>query len=105
MAIVMKYTVDEINANQILLPGIQLGYEIYDTCKQSAAIVRPTISYLTAKHYNSLTVQCNYTNYETRISAVIGPYGSELVSVIGKLLGFFLMPQVWLHMYCVFCMS
>ncbi|XP_003973391.2 taste receptor type 1 member 3 [Takifugu rubripes] len=94
MAIAMKYTVDEINANQILLPGIQLGYEIYDTCRQSAVIVRPTISYLTAKSNNLLSVECNYTNYETSISAVIGPYGSEMVSVIAKLLGFFLMPQI-----------
>lgn len=95
MAIVMKYAVDEINANQILLPGIQLGYEIYDTCKESAVIVRPALSCLTAKSNNMLSVECNYTNYETRISAVIGPNQSELVSVIGKLLGFFLMPQVW----------
>lgn len=90
----MKYAVDEINANQILLPGIKLGYEIHDTCRQSAVIVKPTMSYLTAKSDNMLAVRCNYTNYETRISAVVGPYGSEMVSVIGKLLGFFLMPQV-----------
>ncbi|CAG07036.1 unnamed protein product, partial [Tetraodon nigroviridis] len=94
MAIVMKYTVDEINANQFLLPGIQLGYEIHDTCRQSAVIVRPTMYYLAAKSNNMLSVECNYTNYETRVSAVIGPYGSEMVSVIGKLLGFFLMPQI-----------
>ncbi|NP_001072097.1 taste receptor, type 1, member 3 precursor [Takifugu rubripes] len=94
MAIAMKYTVDEINANQILLPGIQLGYEIYDTCLQSAIIVRPTLSLLSAKHDNTFSVQCNYTNYETSISAVIGPNNSEMVSVIGKLLGFFLMPQI-----------
>lgn len=107
MAIAMKYTVDEINANQILLPGIQLGYEIYDTCRQSAIIVRPTVSYLTAKSNNLLSVKCNYTDYETSISAVIGPYGSEMVSVIGKLLGFFLMPQVWLFwlLMCLWCMS
>lgn len=93
----MKYTVDEINANQILLPGIQLGYKIHDTCQQSAVIIRPTLSYLTAKHDNTLIPQCNYTDYETSVSAVIGPNNSEMVSVIGKLLGFFLMPQVWLH--------
>lgn len=99
----MKYTVDEINANQILLPGIKLGYEIYDTCRQSAIIIRPAMSFLTAKHENYLIAQCNYTNYETSILAVIGPNQSELMSVIGKLLGFFLMPQVWFHMYCVYC--
>ncbi|XP_033481912.1 taste receptor type 1 member 3 [Epinephelus lanceolatus] len=94
LSLVMKFAVDEINANQVLLPGIKLGYQIYDTCRQSAVIVKPTMSFLTAKSNNALSVLCNYTNYETSISAVIGPYSSEMVSVIGKLLGFFLMPQI-----------
>lgn len=98
----MKYAVDEINANQILLPGIKLGYEIHDTCRQSAVVVKPIISFLTAKSNKVLSVECNYTNYETSVSAVIGPYNSEMVSVIGKLLGFFLMPQVWLQICCTF---
>lgn len=97
----MKYAVDEINAKKVLLPGIKLGYEIHDTCRQSAVVLKPTIAYLTAKSNNLLAVQCNYTNYETSIAAVIGPYNSELVAVIGKLLGFFLMPQVWLQIHCM----
>ncbi|XP_061894270.1 taste receptor type 1 member 3 [Entelurus aequoreus] len=94
LALVMKYTVDEINANQTLLPGIKLGYEIHDTCSQAASIVRPTLSFLTDKNGNALSVQCNYTNYETSVAAVIGPYNSEMVLIVGKLLGFFLMPQI-----------
>ncbi|KAM4588361.1 taste receptor type 1 member 3 [Odontesthes bonariensis] len=94
LALVMKYAVDEINANQTLLPGIKLGYEIYDTCGDSSVIVKPTLSFLTEKSINTLSVECNYTDYETSISAVIGPLTSEMVSVIGKLLGFFLMPQI-----------
>lgn len=101
LAIVMKYAVDEINANQILLPGIKLGYQIYDTCRQPAIVVKPTISFLTAKSNKALSVECNYTNYEPSISAVIGPDSSEMVSVIGKLLGFFLMPQVWFQICLV----
>lgn len=95
LAVVMKYTVDDVNANQALLPGIKLGYEIHDTCKQTAVVVRPTISFLTAKNSGELSVECNYTDYETSVVAVIGPFNSEMVSVIGKVLGFFLMPQVW----------
>ncbi|XP_075997299.1 taste receptor type 1 member 3 [Genypterus blacodes] len=94
LALVMKYTVDEINANQALLPGIRLGYEIFDTCLQSAVIVDPTLLFLTEKSNRELDVECDYTNYETRVAAVIGPFSSEMVSVIGKLLGFFLMPQI-----------
>ncbi|KAM6980697.1 taste receptor type 1 member 3 [Aplochiton taeniatus] len=93
-AIVMKYTVDEINAKQNLLPGVTLGYEIFDTCKQSAVIVKPTLFFLTEEATSELAVMCNYTDYETRVAAVIGPQTSEMVEVIGKLLGFFLMPQI-----------
>lgn len=97
LALVMKYAVDEINGKQDLLPGIKLGYKIYDTCRHASVIVKPTISFLTEKTSSALSVQCNYTDYETSISAVIGPQTSEMVSVIGKLLGFFLMPQVWTY--------
>ncbi|XP_077458827.1 taste receptor type 1 member 3 isoform X2 [Stigmatopora argus] len=94
LAVVMKFAVDEVNANPSLLPGIKLGYEIQDTCRQTAVIVRPAISFLTAKNSKELSVQCNYTDYETSVVAVIGPYDSEMVSAIGKVLGFFLMPQI-----------
>ncbi|CAB1314895.1 unnamed protein product [Coregonus sp. 'balchen'] len=94
MALVMKYTVDEINANSTLLPGIRLGYEIFDTCKQSAVIVKPTVLFLTEDSSRELAIKCNYTDYVSRVVAVIGPSTSEMVSVIGQLLGFFLMPQI-----------
>ncbi|XP_005724814.1 taste receptor type 1 member 3-like [Pundamilia nyererei] len=58
LAIAMKYAVDEINGNQTLLPGIKLGYEIYDTCSQSAIIVKPTLSFLTEKSSKELSVRC-----------------------------------------------
>uniref|UniRef100_A0A3P9CAH7 Taste receptor type 1 member 3 n=1 Tax=Maylandia zebra TaxID=106582 RepID=A0A3P9CAH7_9CICH len=85
LAIAMKYAVDEINRNQTLLTGIKLGYEIYDTCRQSSIIIKPTLSFPTEKSDQELPVQCNYTDHETSIVAVIGPLGSEMVSVIGKL--------------------
>ena len=93
-ALVMKYAVDEINADQMILPGIKLGYEILDTCKETANILKPTLFFLTENSTEELAVTCNYTNFQTRVVAVIGPSSSELVSVIGKLLGFFLMPMV-----------
>ncbi|XP_030231223.1 taste receptor type 1 member 3 [Gadus morhua] len=93
-SLVMKYTVDEINANQALLPGIKLGYEIFDTCSQSATLVKSTIYLLSDKDTGELAVECNYTDYEPRVAAIIGPYTSEMVTVVGNLLGFFLMPQI-----------
>ncbi|KAK7915879.1 hypothetical protein WMY93_011640 [Mugilogobius chulae] len=94
LSIVMKFAIDEVNAKPELLPGVKLGYKIYNTCRQPAVIVQPTLSFLTNRSTEELSVECNYTDYDTSISAVIGPYSSEMVSIIGKLLGFFLMPQI-----------
>ena len=91
----MKYAVDEINAKQLLLLGIKIGYEIFDMCSQSAVLVKSTMFLLSDKVTGELPVGCNYTDYEPRVAAIIGPRTSEMVTVIGSLLGFFLMPQVW----------
>ena len=82
----MKYTVDEINSNRALLPGIRLGYEIFDTCFQSATLVKATMYLLSDKDTGELAVSCNYTDYQPRVAAIIGPYTSEMVSVVGNLL-------------------
>uniref|UniRef100_A0A8B9H395 Taste receptor type 1 member 3 n=1 Tax=Astyanax mexicanus TaxID=7994 RepID=A0A8B9H395_ASTMX len=94
MALVMKYTIDEINATPGLLPGVTLGFESYDCCRQPAVIMKPTLRFLTTGSTEELEVKCNYTEYMTHVTAVIGPCNSEIAAVIGKLLGFFLMPQV-----------
>uniref|UniRef100_A0AAY4CUY2 Taste receptor type 1 member 3 n=1 Tax=Denticeps clupeoides TaxID=299321 RepID=A0AAY4CUY2_9TELE len=94
LAIVMKFSVDKINAQPNLLPGVKLGYELFDTCKQTAIIMRPTMFLITEGSSGVLPVMCNYTHYVSRAVAVIGPYSSEIVSVVGQLLGFFLLPLV-----------
>ncbi|XP_066528178.1 taste receptor type 1 member 3 [Hoplias malabaricus] len=94
MALVMKYTIDEINATPDLLPDITLGFESYDCCSQPSVVLKPTLRFLTTGSSDELEVMCNYTEYMTHVTAVIGPCNSETATVIGKLLGFFLMPQV-----------
>ncbi|TRY76144.1 hypothetical protein DNTS_031477 [Danionella cerebrum] len=94
MSLMMKFTVDEINSKDNLLPGISLGFENYDTCMQPAVVMKPTLQLLTKELTDELEVTCDYTNYKPRVMAIIGPYSSELVKVIGKLTGFFLMPQI-----------
>ncbi|XP_030634149.1 LOW QUALITY PROTEIN: taste receptor type 1 member 3 [Chanos chanos] len=94
LSFVMKYSVDEINARSDLLPGIRLGFEIFDSCMQSAVIMKPTLFFLSEGSSEVMEVRCNYTDYVTRVVAVIGPYSSEMVSMTGKLMGFFLMPQI-----------
>ncbi|XP_060714745.1 taste receptor type 1 member 3 [Tachysurus vachellii] len=94
LSLVMKYTIDEINAKPDLLPNVKLGFETYDDCGQSAIIMKPTLLFFTTNNSDILDVMCNYTEYKTRVHAIIGPYSSEMANVIGQLVSFFLMPQV-----------
>ncbi len=96
----MKFSLDEINSKENLLPGITLGFESYDSCMQPAVVMRPVLQLLTKESTEELDVTCNYTNYKPRVIAIIGPNSSELVPVIGKLIGFFLMPLVSCHQKC-----
>lgn len=90
----MKYTIDEINAMPDLLPNVKLGFENYDDCRQSAIILKPTLRFFTTPNSDEVDVMCNYTEYMTRVHAVIGPSSSEMAAIIGQLVSFFLMPQV-----------
>ncbi|KAJ8359337.1 hypothetical protein SKAU_G00158620 [Synaphobranchus kaupii] len=94
LSLVMKFAVDEINSNPELLPGVRMGFQSFDTCTQSSVIVKPTMLFLTKGSTKEVSVMCNYTEYSTRVMAVIGPQTSDMTTVIGKLLGFFLMPQI-----------
>ena len=94
LSLVMKFSVDYINADPSVLPGVRLGFETYDTCRQPAVIMKPTLLFLSEGSTEEVAVRCNYTDYATRVVAIVGPYTSEMVSVVSKLLGFFLIPQV-----------
>ncbi|XP_054857845.1 taste receptor type 1 member 3 [Eublepharis macularius] len=93
-ALGMKFAVEEINNSTTLLPGIKLGYDIYDNCMEPIVALQPSLFFLTKTGTSSVGVLCNYTNYQTRVLAVIGPQSSELCTVTAKLFSFFLIPQV-----------
>ncbi|KAJ7306407.1 hypothetical protein JRQ81_009755 [Phrynocephalus forsythii] len=93
-ALGMKLAVEEINNSTTLLPGITLGYDIYDTCQEPMVALRPSMLFLSRAGTHSIRVLCNYTDYKTRVLAVIGPHDSELATVTAKLFSFFLVPQV-----------
>ncbi|NXM47568.1 TS1R3 protein, partial [Gymnorhina tibicen] len=93
-ALGMKFAIDQINNSSSLLPGITLGYDMYDTCFEALAALQPSLLFLTRKGTTGIGVLCNYTEYEPRVTAVIGPHKSDLCLVTAKLFSSFLIPQV-----------
>lgn len=91
----MRFAVEEINNStgpQPLLPGVKLGYELYDSCSKSASILA---SLDVLDHWSPSTSgnDPNY-NYSQRPLAVIGPDSSSKTLTPATLLGAQLIPQV-----------
>ncbi|XP_077168242.1 taste receptor type 1 member 3 [Paroedura picta] len=93
-ALGMRFAVEEINNSTTLLPGIKLGFDIYDDCVEPIVALQPSLLFLAETGSNSVGILCNYTNYRPRVLAVIGPHSSEIGAVTAKLLSFFLIPQI-----------
>ncbi|XP_013359642.1 PREDICTED: taste receptor type 1 member 3 isoform X5 [Chinchilla lanigera] len=94
LVMALKMAVEEINNSSTLLPGLQLGYDLFDTCSEPVVTMKPSLMFLAKAGSRSIAAYCNYTQYQPRVLAVIGPHSSELALITGKFFGFFLMPQV-----------
>ncbi|NXJ29291.1 TS1R3 protein, partial [Dicrurus megarhynchus] len=93
-ALGMRFAIDQINNSSSLLPGITLGYDMYDTCFEALVALQPSLLFLTRNGTTGIGVLCNYTEYQPRVTAVIGPHTSDLCLVTAKLFSSFLIPQV-----------
>ncbi|CAM9787268.1 unnamed protein product [Bubo scandiacus] len=93
-ALGMKFAIDQINNSTSLLPGVKLGYDIYDTCFEPLVALQTSLLFLTRNGTSGIGVLCNYTDYQPRVTAVIGPHKSDLCLLTAKLFSFFLIPQV-----------
>ncbi|XP_004705553.1 taste receptor type 1 member 3 [Echinops telfairi] len=93
-ALAVKMAVEEINNGSDLLPGLRLGYDLFDTCAEPVVAMKPSLLFLAKAGSLNLAAYCNYTQYQPRVLAVIGPHSSELALITGKFFSFFLMPQV-----------
>lgn len=96
----MRFAVEEINNStgpQSLLPGVKLGYQIYDGCSKSAAVLA-AVDLL--EQWGPLTSgtqrdkDSNFTDNGQRGLALIGPDSSSKTLTPAVLLGSYLIPQV-----------
>ncbi|NXQ26201.1 TS1R3 protein, partial [Alaudala cheleensis] len=93
-ALGMRFAIDQINNSSSLLPGITLGYDMYDTCLEPLVALQPSLLFLAREGSTDIGVLCNYSEYRPRVTAVIGPHKSGLCLVTAKLFSSFLIPQV-----------
>ncbi|NXI16856.1 TS1R3 protein, partial [Irena cyanogastra] len=93
-ALGMRFAIEQINNSSSLLPGITLGYDMYDTCFEPLVALQPSLLFLTRNGTTGIGVLCDYTEYQPRVTAVIGPHKSDLCLVTAKLFSSFLIPQV-----------
>ncbi|XP_068135566.1 G-protein coupled receptor family C group 6 member A [Hyperolius riggenbachi] len=91
----MTHAIDMIN-NSSLIPGIKLGYEIYDTCSEATLAISAALRFLSSYNttQDAVEFRCNYSDYTPKIKAVIGDCYSEVSISVARLLNTQLIPQV-----------
>nr|XP_020476217.1 taste receptor type 1 member 2 [Monopterus albus] len=97
----MRFAVEEINNStgpQALLPGVKLGYQMYDICSGPASVLA-TLDLL-MQHYQSPSTPGTeggtdpaYDNSQSAV-AVIGPDSSSKAFTPAALLGAYLIPEI-----------
>ncbi|XP_055514980.1 taste receptor type 1 member 3-like [Leucoraja erinacea] len=89
----MRFALEEINNSTELLPGVILGYDIADSCSEVVDI-QTMFRFLSGKQGTEVEILNNYTSYQPRVIAIIGPASSEIAITIARVSGFFLIPQI-----------
>ncbi|XP_066912451.1 metabotropic glutamate receptor 3-like [Clytia hemisphaerica] len=81
------YAVNQINTNSTLLPGLKLGYDVRDTCKDAQIAVQQTLDFLTGTEYYSDSMRAGEPSEYTMRSGVeckcVGERDSRLIGIVG----------------------
>ncbi|XP_069004367.1 extracellular calcium-sensing receptor-like [Embiotoca jacksoni] len=97
----MLFAIEEINNSTDLLPGISLGYKIYDSCGSIARSVRVALALANGNEIVSAPSEATCTR---QVHAIIGVTSSSPCMAIATVIGPFQMPLISHFATCA-CLS
>uniref|UniRef100_A0AAR2IQW3 G-protein coupled receptors family 3 profile domain-containing protein n=1 Tax=Pygocentrus nattereri TaxID=42514 RepID=A0AAR2IQW3_PYGNA len=95
------FAIEEINNSSSLLPGVSLGYKIYDTCTSAAKAVRMAMALVNGNENSTLNEQCTKS---AQVQAIIGETSSSASTAIAKSVGPLSFPVISPYSTCE-CLS
>ncbi|XP_030599492.1 extracellular calcium-sensing receptor-like [Archocentrus centrarchus] len=98
----MVFAIEEINNSTELLPGIRLGYKIYDSCASVPVAVHVAFQFLNT--FDSVSSTGNNCSQSGMVMAVVGDSGSTTSISMSRVISSFNIPQVSHFATCA-CLS
>nr|XP_033488101.1 extracellular calcium-sensing receptor-like [Epinephelus lanceolatus] len=98
----MIFAIEEINNSTELLPGIKLGYQIYDSCASVPVAVH--VAFQLSSGLDPVFYTGNSCSQSGMVMAVIGDSGSTPSIGMSRIVGSFNIPQVSHYATCA-CLS
>uniref|UniRef100_A0A3B5QJV1 Extracellular calcium-sensing receptor-like n=1 Tax=Xiphophorus maculatus TaxID=8083 RepID=A0A3B5QJV1_XIPMA len=102
LAQAMLFAIEEINNSSDLLPGISLGYKIYDTCGFNARSVKVALALL--NNYENVSAPSKECGRPAQVQAIMGEASSSPSTAIATVIGPFFIPMISHFATCA-CLS
>lgn len=99
----MVFAIEEINNSPIILPGMRLGYRIYDSCGSVEMAVRAALSLVNGQDYQATNTSCSHPD---TVQVIIAETSSTPTIAISAAVGPLNIPVVGLCLICrLICFS
>ncbi|XP_017163573.1 extracellular calcium-sensing receptor-like, partial [Poecilia reticulata] len=102
LAQAMLFAIEEINNSSHLLPGVSLGYKIYDTCGFNARSVKVALALL--NDYENVSAPSKKCGRPAQVQAIMGEASSSPSTAIATVIGPFFIPMISHFATCA-CLS